>query len=186
MGRFLVVSVILFGLSLIVTILVRQIGVNRPHIDLWLDPGDCTQPCWRGIRPGTQDSRAFLDETRHSNRYNPYIRYGADDVTISMMRLDPHGDILLGNIMLAMGTPTHVRLRYVAVNSSQGRTFRVGASLYYGDLVEVMVVSDNMAPRLSPYMKLRRIEYHAPSTVGGIIPLGTSPWRGFSGDYTGP
>jgi hypothetical protein len=49
-SRFTVASVVVFAL-LIVT--ARAIGsTNKPPALALLDPGDCPQPCWQGIRPG--------------------------------------------------------------------------------------------------------------------------------------
>lgn len=185
MGKLLMVVVAgLWSLSWLGISLARGWGTT---IDLWLDPGDCPQPCWRGIQPGTNATNTFLETARRSNRYRPYIRYGADDVTINMMRLDPYGEILLGDVMLALGEPTHARLRYVAINSPQGRAFRVGASLYYGNgLVEVIVVRDDNVTVFSPHMQLRRIDYYAPNEAGSIIPLNTPHWAGFGTGYVEP
>jgi hypothetical protein len=59
--RFTITSIVVLAL-LIVT--ARAIGsTNKPPAMAMLDPGDCPQPCWQGIRPGVttfHDAKANL------------------------------------------------------------------------------------------------------------------------------
>jgi hypothetical protein len=59
--RFTIASIVVFALLIVAA---RAIGsTNKPPALAILDPGDCLQPCWHGIRPGVttfHDAKANL------------------------------------------------------------------------------------------------------------------------------
>lgn len=184
--RLLTVNICLIGLYLISILGVQALGAQQHYADTFLDPNDCPLPCWRGIQPGTEYDKEFWLELERLNRYGGFLTYGADDVKISVIRLDMRGDIKVGDIFLAFGEPSHVLLRYTAGTGYGGvqRRQLVGAWLYYGNgLVRVEAIREDNVWRLSPDMTVQRIQYFAPNPEGAIIPIGTSTWHGFGEDY---
>lgn len=164
----------------------RQIGTSQNYAETYLDPEGCSLPCWRGIQPGSDNTLEFKQEIKQTNRYEGSLRYSADEVTISVIRLDTWGDITVGDVFLAFGEPSHVLLRNTASTGFSGvqRQQFVGAWLYYGDgLVRVEAIREDNIWRLSPDMTVLRIQYFAPSSEGGIIPIGAPEWHGFRADY---
>ena len=185
-GRFLVITLMGIGLCLFSIWTMRQIGTKLPYAETYLDPQNCVLPCWRGIQPGTENAKEFWHELEELNRYGGFLTYGADEVSISVMRLDMWGDIQLGDVFIAFGEPSHVLLRYAAGTGygSVRRRQLVGAWLYYGDgLVRVESIREDDVWRLSPTMTVQRIQYYAPNPEGGVIPIGTSKWHGFGQNY---
>ncbi|NDJ84340.1 MAG: hypothetical protein GYB66_00500 [Chloroflexi bacterium] len=186
-GRWLVMIGLVFGLASLLVITSRAIGLQRAHVPTYLDPGDCPQPCWRGVRPGTQSEALFWRQIATMTRYSGILTTD-DQQTIKTIRLEMRGDILLGDVILALGPPSHARLRHIAglgyTRSPAQRQLLVGASVYFGNgLVEAEVIREDDHWALSPDMIVRRIRYFAPHEEGTIVPIGTLEWHGFGSDY---
>jgi hypothetical protein len=62
--RFTIASIVVLALLIVAA---RAIGsTNTPPALAMLDPGDCPQPCWHGIRPGVttvEEAKAILNAT---------------------------------------------------------------------------------------------------------------------------
>ena len=190
MLRFWLWGSIILITNLMMLVFIRTASPVLPFTETYLAIENCQQPCWRGIELGTASEAKFLKQQRLVlNTYKTSIRFSADDVTINEIRLEPHGDIRLGDVMLELGTPTHVRIRHIihhvlVADQIQRREIRYRAFLYFGDgLIEVEAVQDDSDWFLSPTMVVNRIRYFAPSASGTIIPIGSPEWKGFSVSY---
>ncbi len=157
----------------------RGIGSLYSDTDTYLAPGNCSQPCWHGIRPGTPIIGPIETQWTRTAQYSARFILGADNSTIREIQLITHGNLHLGDVVQAWGAPSHVQLHYVAA-TSQNKLVLVGALLYFGDgLIEVDAIREDNVWRLSPNMIVRQIRYFAPNALGAIIPLNTPPWQGF-------
>lgn len=173
-----------FCLALIIG-LHAVVPLVNPSPPTYLEPHGCELPCWQGLQPGEvhEDDGLFLQKIQSLNRYSGRL-VRDENGRILLIELTLRGDITLGEVILALGVPSHVLARNVAGTTrfSTRRQVLVGASLYFGKgLIEVQAVrEDTYAWRLVPHMVVRRIRYFAPSPEGSVIPLGTPRWRGFS------
>jgi hypothetical protein len=179
-----------FILSGAVLVVVRAITQNtQPLPETYLDPGDCSQPCWQGIQPGTGLERYFFSVLDRVNLlYSGTTRANGDVLT--EFELTMRGDILLADVFAAMGLPSHATLQYVAGTTGTApnqRQLLVGGTLYFGDgLVQVDVVREDEEWLFSPDMIVRRIRYFAPNPEGSAVPIGTPDWHGFGREYGQP
>lgn len=164
---------------------------SQPLPETYLDPGDCAQPCWQGIQPGTGLRDYFSTELgRINERYGGTPRTDQSGEILTEFELIMRGDIHLSDIFAAMGQPSNAILQYVAgttsANPSQ-RELLVGGTLYFGNgLVQVSVVREDQEWLFSPEMVVRRIRYSSPSPEGPAMPIGTPKWHGFGRDYGQP
>lgn len=179
--------VLLIGGAMAVAIgAVRLVAHSLPAPPLSLTNPTCAQSCWQGIRPGFSTRAEFSALQTDVFRYQVSATY-RDDGEEGLVRevlLTMRGDVLLGDVMNELGPPSHAQLSWVAGmpsnNRSGGRRIYVGATLYFADgLVMVEVVRPDCVWRLSPRMIVRRVRYFAPSSMGGVIPIGTPSWQGF-------
>ncbi|KAB2862204.1 MAG: hypothetical protein F9K46_07365 [Anaerolineae bacterium] len=182
--------VAVFILNGVVLAAVRAIAQNtQPLPETYLDPGECPQPCWQGIQPGTGLERYFFSVLERINlRYSGTTRSNGEVLT--EFELTMRGDIVLADVFAAMGQPSHAVLQYVAGTTGANPTERqllVGGTLYFGNgLVQVDVVRENQDWIFSPDMVVRRIRYFAPNPEGSAVPIGTPRWHGFGRDYGPP
>ncbi len=177
-----------FVLSGVILVAGRAISQNTQSLpETYLDPGDCPQPCWQGIQPGTGLERYFFSVLERIHlRYSGTTRTNGERLT--EFELTMRGDIQLADVFTAMGQPSHAILQYVAgtttANPSE-RQLLVGGTLYFGNgLVQVDVVRDDDEWLFSPDMVVRRIRYFAPNPEGSAVPIGTPHWHGFGRAYS--
>lgn len=179
-----------FILSGVVLTATRSIAQNTQSLpETYLDPGDCSQPCWQGIQPGTGLERYFFSVLERINlRYSGTTRSNGEILT--EFELTMRGDIVLADVFAAMGQPSHATLQYVAGTTGANPTERqllVGGTLYFGNgLVQVDVVREDQEWLFSGDMVVRRIRYFAPNPEGSAVPIGTPHWHGFGRDYGQP
>lgn len=184
--RFGVWVLLIGGLMAVLIGAVRFIAQGLPTPPVLLSDPTCAQPCWQGIRPGFSTHADFSALHTNVYRYQVSATY-RDDSENSLVReilLTMRGDVLLGTVIVELGTPSHAQLSWVAGmprdSRSGGRQVYVGATLYFADgLVMVEVVRPDCVWRFSPQMIVRRVRYFSPSSVGGVIPIGTPRWQGF-------
>lgn len=187
--RFWIGVVVLWVMLAVLTSATRLVSHSLPNPGLLLTTSDCPQPCWQGIRPGFSTRAEFVARQQENlYRYQTSATYQSypDDPTeiVRDITLTMRGDVSVGDVLVAFGSPSHVRMNWVAgmpIDGRQGgRQTYVGATFYFADgLVMVEVVRLDCRWRLSPDMLVRRVRYYAPSPAGGVIPIGTPLWRGF-------
>ncbi len=177
----LISSLMLIGIS--VALFMAQ---SLPTPPLLLASPNCPQPCWQSIRPGLTSRAVFAAQADQNYRYRVSASYKDDRLegVVRDILLTMRGDILLGDVILEFGPPSHAKLGWVAgmplTGQRSGRQIYVGAILYFGNgLVIVEVLRPDCVWRFSPTMIVRRVRYHAPSPVGTVIPIGTPFWDGF-------
>jgi hypothetical protein len=155
----------------------RGIGHWQEQPPLYLETGDCAQPCWQGFRPGPGlQENALLTrimEVPYSvGRISEY-RGGY----ISMFEIYPSGNLTLADILHAWGPPERVG----CIQLSGGKLTRTLGSLYYFDgLVAAQLASPEHDLRLSPGMAVSVLQYYQPGDP--VYAIGeTSDWRGLAG-----
>jgi hypothetical protein len=200
-SRLLSGGVITFLVSAAAIIMLRSIvQESQPLRETYLYSGTCEQPCWQGIQPGTRMERRLYDLIEYLNY--PYVASartieeddpttdGEDPRVLQQFELGMRGDILLYDVIIAMGQPSNANLGYVATTTPldpNQRQSLVGGTLYFGNgLVQVDVVRADREWLFSPDMVVRRIRYFAPNPEGPAMPIGTPRWHGFGRRYGEP
>ena len=198
---------LLLPLLTAVMLLAMRIGEAAPALPVYLDAGDCSQPCWQGLQPGTThrdevlafarqhplsspgslevssetaSSRPYIIwETRYFPSYDVQARFYQD----TLMRLDLYvdGRLQLGDVIEVLGEPSHAQLCY---RISTGINYRsaVFATLYfYEGSVEVWAYLANAAIwQVRPDMQVFQIVYRTPAPDDeSWIPLSVGRWHGF-------
>lgn len=155
----------------------RAIGHMQDQPPLYLETGDCAQPCWQGFQPGPGlQANALLTrimEVPYSvGRISEY-RGGY----ISMFEIYPGGNLTLADILRAWGPPERVG----CMQLSGGKVSRTLGSLYYFDgLVAARLASPEHDLRLSPGMAVSALQYYQPGDP--VYAIGeTVDWRGLAG-----
>lgn len=182
-------AVLVVGAIMLVALtLNRTISLAGPHPTLHLEAADCLQPCWESIQPGISTLNDFNHQQSRSQLYRYQVIANTRDedgvIVVRDIQLNMRGDVLLGDVLVELGMPTHADLSWIAAppiaGQRGGRQTYVGGTLYFADgLITVEVLHPDCVWRFAPKMIVRRIRYYAPHPEGGVIPIGTPVWDGF-------
>jgi len=173
---------LLFFLCTVLAAGARLVGQSMSAKPTYLDPGDCEQPCWLGVKPGISTREDFAITARTASPYTGYVTDYGDGIA-ARFEISTYGMLTLGDVVREFGPPDQVScLGYLYRMGQNGQRigFRTNAQLYFADgLIAVDAVRDDVLLRLSPDMQVRTIRYYAPGEP--VYELGsTIPWHGFA------
>ena len=178
-------AVVMGGLFIVCVSLIvgaRAIGRSRPAPKSFLDPGDCAQPCWQGLRPG----EATQDEIRQ--RINELDHYaldfiGRNDDVSRNFQLYPLKPLTLGEVIRALGPPERIGCLNTDRDHLRGLPMVIlirSSGLYFADGRIVVYLWPRLnAARLTPEMRAQSVTYYAPDADTHLAGR-TIGWRGFS------
>jgi hypothetical protein len=176
-------------------------------LPIYLDTGDCSQPCWQGLHVGqttVEEALALVQHNRlmdsNSLRVDDNVREAISSLSWEMryfpaydaqarfrsdllMRLNlyPDGQLLLADVFGVFGPPSHAALCQRVATSFNYRQ-AVFATLYFWDgMIAVWAYTPNAAVwQVRPDMQVHEIVYHtAPGDDESWVPLGVARWHGF-------
>lgn len=159
----------------------RAAGQASPPTPTYLEPGDCDQPCWHGLRPGADRAERFLTFVREYSPYSGHATSYDDRSPATQFELSTFGAITLADVLRVLGVPDRVGCLGPDHSSLfPGQSMVTTARLYFADgLVMVDVARPDQEPRLTPGMRVREVRYYAPGEPA--YPIGeTTGWHGFA------
>ncbi len=161
----------------------RAVGRSHHVPRTYLDPGDCSLPCWQGLRPGEVTAATLQQTVERVGHFTMDWYDGNDEGSMGdgvarRFWLYPQDSLTFGEVVGVLGLPeaTHcLRVR----PSGDGLT--AAAEVHYAGGTIQMIVENDHGPHMSPHMRVVMIEYivsywalvnHDPIVIA---------WRGFAG-----
>jgi hypothetical protein len=161
----------------------QAVGRSHDAPPTYLDPGDCSQPCWQGMRPGEVTAETLHQYVNLIGRFEMSWSDGNDegrmnDGVARRFWLYPQNALTFGDVIRVLGPPevTHcLRVR----PTEHGLT--AAAEVHYAGGTIQMVVENDRGVHMSPDMRVTVVKYivsywalvdHDPHVI---------PWRGFGG-----
>jgi hypothetical protein len=158
----------------------RTAGRQTPPSPTFLDTGHCDLPCWQGLQPGLDSTNQFLFRVRQTGPYSGRTTDYGDGIA-ARFELLTFGAISLADVIREYGSPE--RVGCLGTDHSAlypGRTLVTSVEVYFaGGLVVVNAVRPDDAPRLTPDMDIRAIDYYGPGEPAYEVGA-TTDWHGFA------
>ncbi|NDJ74841.1 MAG: hypothetical protein GYB65_01165 [Chloroflexi bacterium] len=175
--RLLVAGGVVFGVVMALIAGARAWGRSETPPPLFLETGNCAQPCWQGLQPGVSTHVEFEQVSVQFDMFKVET-HGRGD-TVRAFDLNVMGDIKLGDVLLAFGTPDHVGcLGWTHTTRYPGKNLAVQAHIYFADgLIRVEAIRVDEVMLLHPDMQVRQISYFAPAEEPAY-PIGATVWQG--------
>jgi hypothetical protein len=165
----------------------RAVARRTPPPPVHLETGDCQQPCWQGIQPGTssryeverQTYNWFGDPAAFFNSpYNATVGGLGDYLELFALHTFGSG-LTAGEVLRSFGSPEEVGcildIPRGALPTSKGQSARAVNVYFAHRQVEVSLVLADTASRLTPDAQVYAVCYYARPLV-----TQTTPWRGFA------
>jgi hypothetical protein len=161
----------------------RAIGRSHAAPETYLAPGDCSQPCWQGMRPGGVNA-----ETLH--QYISLIGHfklgwsdgndegSYDDGVARRFSLYPQDSLTFGDALRVFGPP---EVTYCLRVRESATGWTSAAEVRFASGTVQMVVENERGAYMSPDMRIVAINYYWPYWALSNPDPQITAWRGFAG-----